>query len=433
MVRMKSLAAQICHYKYVFLCALCVLCGKSSSVASPLQVVPVEGAAFDAELVSIGADKDLTFHVVEKPEPMVLKLDALVRWGHTVPPRAQTLVTLTDGGRLVTAADWSGGAAVRLKGDDVVVRSDTWDEITLPKNLVSGIVFSQRSRADEREKLAEQIGKPPSPAPPQHDNEITTADAVLLINGDRLTGTLTSLEGGSLTLKAASGETKLPLSRVEAIAFGSRPSAAGSSASSAQANSIVVGMRDGSLVHAQGIEASSKSVTIKLADGVKLTGGKVDDIVALQSLGERIKYLSDFERADYRFVPYLSIEWPMGRDRNVLNSPLTVDGKRYLKGIGLHSAARVTYRLDREYQRFDATVAVDDAAKGRGSVVFSAYVEREGKWGEAYKSDTLRGGELPQAVSVDLRGAKSLTLTVDYADRGDELDYADWLDARIVR
>ena len=78
-------------------------------------------------------------------------------------------------------------------------------------------------------------------------------------------------------------------------------------------------------------------------------------------------------------------------------------------------------------------VAVDDSAKGRGSVVFGVYVLRDGKWGEAFKSGIVRGGEEPQAVSVDLRGAKGLTLTVDFADRGDELDHAVWLDARLVR
>ena len=34
---------------------------------------------------------------------------------------------------------------------------------------------------------------------------------------------------------------------------------------------------------------------------------------------------------------------------------------------------------------------------------------------------------------VDLTGAKRLTLRVDFADRGDELDHADWLNARLVK
>jgi hypothetical protein len=164
-----------------------------------------------------------------------------------------------------------------------------------------------------------------------------------------------------------------------------------------------------------------------------LTGAKISDLVAIQGDSSKFEYLSDLAGADYRFVPYLQLAWPLMRDRNMLDEPLAVGGKQYLKGLGMHSAARVTYKLAVPYQRFDAAIAIDDAAKGRGSAVFGVYIERDGKWQPTLTSDTIRGGEAPRPVSVDLRGATGLTLTVDYADRGDELDYADWLDARLVR
>jgi hypothetical protein len=103
-----------------------------------------------------------------------------------------------------------------------------------------------------------------------------------------------------------------------------------------------------------------------------------------------------------------------------------------LKGIGMHSASRLTYRLERKYQRFEAAIAVDDSADGRGSVTFGVYVLRGGAWQDAYRSGIVRGGDVPLPISVDLDGAEGLTLTVDYADRGDEMDRADWLDARLV-
>ena len=39
----------------------------------------------------------------------------------------------------------------------------------------------------------------------------------------------------------------------------------------------------------------------------------------------------------------------------------------------------------------------------------------------------------PQAVSIDLSGAKRLDLVVDYGEAGDVLDHADWLGARLVK
>jgi len=415
---------------------LCVLgllgefCGGSVADQVRQSFVPVDGAWGNATLISIAGGR-VTLR--DDDIPRSFPLDELVRWGNPVPPRPQPIVALADGGQLVTAADWSGGAAVRLNGDDVVIYSDIWDEVTLPRKLVSGAVFTQRSRPEDREKLVNLIkGKPffePSLQGRGKAEEATKFDVVLLTNGDRLTGALKALDRGSMTLSTGGAETTFPLSRVEAIALAQM----GTEPSPKPKGSVLVGLKDGSLLYAQAIEADGKKLRVELAGGVKLEGGNVGDIVYLQSLGGRFAYLSDMEPASYKFVPYLSIDWPLERDRNVRGGLLTVEGNRYLKGLGLHSAARVTYKLDGSYQTFKAAVALDDAAQGRGSVVFSLYVDRDGKWSELFKSGTVRGGEAPQHVSVDVGRASAITLTVDYADHGDELDYADWLDARLVR
>jgi hypothetical protein len=187
------------------------------------------------------------------------------------------------------------------------------------------------------------------------------------------------------------------------------------------------------LIFANALQVAEKGLTVQVANGINLKGGEARDVVFIQSLDGPIVYLSDLEGADYRHVPYLKIGWPFTRDRNVLGESIVVRGRRYLKGIGMHSASRLTYRFDKGYQRFDAAVAIDDSAKGRGSVQFGVYLLRGGKWDEAYKSEMVRGNEAPQPISVDLKGASGLTLTVDYADRGDELDHAVWLDARLVK
>jgi endo-alpha-N-acetylgalactosaminidase len=83
----------------------------------------------------------------------------------------------------------------------------------------------------------------------------------------------------------------------------------------------------------------------------------------------------------------------------------------------------------RAYQRFQAELALDDSAAGSGSVRFRVFVD--GK--ETFTSETLRGGMEPMPISVDLTNAKRLDLVVDYADHGDVLDHADWLNARLVK
>lgn len=443
--RIKNL--QFCLYLAGF--GICSCFSGVQVSAAPQEVVPVDGPAFQGELVSIDASGRVSFRVAETKEKnsqaRTLPLGDLVRWGNPRAPLPQTIVVLAGGGQIVTAADWAGGAAVKLAGMEVVLLSDTWNEVRLPRDLVRGIVFAQASRADDREKLAERVRNESSSKPSQPEKQNASVDVVLLTNGDRLTGKLIELERGSLSIETAGGIARLPLSRVEAIGFATsrQPSAISRQhkgldglapgPSLTGTTTFAVGLRDGSLMYGKSIRASEKHIEIEMAGGVSLKGGDVGDIVVIQSLGGRFLYLSDLESGDYRHVPYLAISWPYMRDRNVLGEPIEVLGKRYLKGIGMHSASRLTYRFDGAYQRFDAAVAIDDSAKGRGSVTFGAYLLRDGKWVEAYKSGIVRGGDAPLPVSIDLRGARGLTLTVDYADRGDELDHAVWLDARLVR
>ncbi|HJQ82264.1 MAG TPA: NPCBM/NEW2 domain-containing protein [Lacipirellulaceae bacterium] len=358
--------------------------------------------------------------------------DELVRWGHPCEPRPQIFVVLADGGRLITAAAWSGGAPVRLEGDKIVALTDTWGEVQLAKSLVRGLVFAQRHHLAAREDLEETVRDESATNLSLRESGNSSSEIVLLTNKDRVTGKLAALAGGSLTLETPNGAVKLPLSRVEAVVFGGEE-AGNLPASERQPPSFVVGTRDGSLVYANGISSDEHGLIIEAAESLTLTADGLDDIALLQSLGGRFDYLSDLEPQGYRHVPYLSIEWPYARDRNVLGEPLSVGGKRYLKGIGMHSAARLTYRLDGQYRRFIATVAIDASAGKRGSVAFGVYVLRGGAWEEAFTSGMVRGGESPRPVSVDVTGAQGLTLTVDFADRGDELDRANWLDARLVK
>jgi hypothetical protein len=393
--------------------------------------VPVNGEPFAGELVSIDADGALTFRsATGEPASAVgvrtLAANDLVRWSHPARVQPQTLVVLSDGSRLVTAADWSGGAAVRIEGDAIVVRSDTWNEARLARSQVCGFVFAERSHPQDRQRLEDDVrsagGK---------------QDQVLLTNQDRLTGTVKQLAGGTLTLATDAGDAELPLSRVEAVFL--EPSPHPSPKAREISSGMIVGLRDGSLLYAKSVQADEASLKLQTAGGVKLSGGTCDDIAVVQSLGADFVYLSDLEPADYRHVPYLDIAWPYQRDRNLQGEPLSVGGRLYLKGVAMHSAARLTYRLDGTYRRFDAEVALDDSAGGHplgrvgGSVTFAVYLLRGGKWQEVFNSGVVRGGDTPRQVSVDLAGAAAMTLTVDFADRGDELDHADWLDARLVK
>jgi hypothetical protein len=263
-------------------------------------------------------------------------------------------------------------------------------------------------------------------------------DQVLLRNGDVLSGTVVRIGepkaggGSEITIDGDGGRFELPLQRCRAVVLASEEDKASAAEKQLQ-EGILVGLDDGSRILAVAVRSTGGGHALQgtCAGEVTLTSGR--SIVALQKLGGSVCYLSDLPPASYRHEPYLSLPWDYRGDRNVLGQPLRVGGRTYLKGIGMHSAARLTFDLDGRHRRFAASAAIDDAADRRGSVTFRVFLRVEDQWEEAFTSGAVRGGDLPQVVAVELGKATQLSLVVDYADRGDERDYANWLDARLER
>jgi hypothetical protein len=191
---------------------------------------------------------------------------------------------------------------------------------------------------------------------------------------------------------------------------------------------VWVGLRDGTrlLAAAAELHGDALELTTPAGDKWKATSA---DLVFLMPQSGRAVFLSDIRPDEYRFLPYLDIAWPYRTDRNVTGGQLRSGGCLYLKGLGVHSAARLSYKLDRPWGRFQAQIGIDDSTGGLGSAGFRVFVDGKLK----FASQSVRGGAKPQAVSIDLAGAKQLDLVVDYGEAGDVMDRADWLDARLVR
>lgn len=115
--------------------------------------------------------------------------------------------------------------------------------------------------------------------------------------------------------------------------------------------------------------------------------------------------------------------------RSFLGGPLSVGGKKFARGIGTRTPARLDYRLDGMYEIFEAEVGVDDAARFQGSVVFVVQVDGV----ESYRSPTVRGGATdPLVVRVPVDERQVLSLIVEDAGDGQETDLAVWGNARVV-
>jgi len=108
--------------------------------------------------------------------------------------------------------------------------------------------------------------------------------------------------------------------------------------------------------------------------------------------------------------------------------PLTLNGVVYPHGLGTHAVSRLLVNLQGSATKFDAMAGVDDEKKGQGSVQFQVYVDGRKK----LETPVLHGGDAPVPISVDLTGAKRMTLVVTDAGDGNDSDHADWAGALLT-
>lgn len=126
-------------------------------------------------------------------------------------------------------------------------------------------------------------------------------------------------------------------------------------------------------------------------------------------------------------------------DQSVEGKPLTVDGVKYGKGIGVHAPALTVYAIPGDSTRFVATVGLDDEKRDdeRSSVVFEVWGDVK-EMGEPpvllARTPVLKSGRLRSwAINVELNTRfREVRLVVTDAGDGIASDHADWVDAGFV-
>jgi hypothetical protein len=272
-------------------------------------------------------------------------------------------------------------------------------------------------------------------------------DRVLLKDGGSAIGSLNRIEESRLFLDTTvDGGSKVgkeysaSLSKVELVAF-----AADSATQKPQGLHVRARLVDGSFL-------TGRLVQLDPTSGLRLEhplgpGGALDlpleRVASVVVQGGAVSYLSDLEpRApvDQHFPSEFTYEpemWGWKRDRNVTGGALRLGGRAFDKGLGVHSYCALTYDLGGAYKELRAVIGLDDVTRGLGEpglggVVFKVLVD--GKPAGEPGGWTKLLGDPPTPITIDVTGARTLTLIVDF-DRSTLhiLGRADWADAHLIR
>jgi|GEM_PF-610825 len=372
------------------------------------KLVLWDGRTMPAVLES-ASEESIRFRTPDGKSISVLP-EELVRWGSPRQVQRGPVVLLADGSLLVGQVPRLAAMLLEIEPDLLDPRGQ--QACRLPVGQVAGVVFRLPTELEERDRLLDRLV-----------GQVPEEDLLLLLNGDQLQGRLEAIEDQTVRLAGPLGPMPVEVARIRAVQFRRLPR----TAPGPEAVRIWVGLQDGSLLLADRLLLQESKAILHLTGNLSLQTDR-ENLVFLQPIGGRVLYLSDLKPKQYLFEPFFQMHWPWQADRSVTGTWLRVQGRRYLKGLGVHSKATLKYDLAGRYRWLEAELALDDTAKGRGCVVFR--ILADGK--PLYQSPPISGGDPPQPIRLEVAGVRELELVVDYGPWGDMLDRANWLDARLI-
>lgn len=242
----------------------------------------------------------------------------------------------------------------------------------------------------------------------------------LVVNGQALGGRVRGLKGGRLLVGTPLQEDPLPLvlAEVQALRLSQpvRPS-------SGLRLSVRLDPLRPPLALLPGPRLAFAAAPSAQLDPVRLGGAtcRID--------GPRRVWLSDLVPVSVQEEGAFGVIWPWRKDADLDGAPLLLGGELRVKGLTVHSRARLTWKLDRSYQRLRAAAGLADAVGLEGDCAASLAADGKGLWQRA----SIRGGDPVEAIDLDVSGVSELTLNVDYGARHDIADHFVLADAYLVR
>lgn len=403
------------HYVIRGILALWIA-GPVGASAAASQGVQVEVRTIDGAVLSgryVGISPDDAFHLDVNGTAQSVPLDEVDRIVFNTPPGPPVtsadaaVFHLADGGRFA-------GRIVAATDDGIDVRTAFAESVTLNFEHLAAIRFP----ADPDPPRARQVFEAELAARlPGKDVLVTRAgDEVKTVRGTILSLGPTSgrflLDGRERTFDVSS-----VYGLVCALGAGSREPAPAR-----------LHLASGALLPARLLPSNGDRIIAQAAFGSRLELPP-DGVVEIALHSDRVVYLSDIEPVGQDLRGLLHAPWPVRRDASATNSPIRLDGRTFDKGLGVHARTQLVYALDGRFERFCATIGIDEAARPRGNVVF--HVLGDGRM--LFDSGPVTGRDPARDLNIEVTSVKELTLLVDYGEGMDLADHADWAQARVIR
>lgn len=138
--------------------------------------------------------------------------------------------------------------------------------------------------------------------------------------------------------------------------------------------------------------------------------------------------LLDFELVDGGFQTSGELQI----NKSVDGNPLTVGGRVYKKGLGVHANSEYAYSISGDFSSFNVSIGIDDEVSCGNSAIFIVKGETEDYIEELYKSEPIKAGQEAVNVEISIEGMKKIFLITHGGEDNITCDHTDWLSPVLI-
>jgi hypothetical protein len=333
--------------------------------------------------------------------------------------RIERPVTVTPG-EAAAIVHLAGGGAIRAKA--VAVTQDEcqidwlFGKLKLPLSAVRGIRLNTETDPKKVPGGADQFDGDVAGAPGERDRLYVIVEGKV----QSLQGIVVAVTPENVTFNYEGADRTLPRDKAFGLTL------AGTGKTPALTGLALLTLSEGSAVWTQVRKMENGVASVKLSVGPELALPWAA-VARVQVRSDRLAFVSDLTPVEV-YQSSIADIGPHKVDLSVRGRPLSVKGRTFEKGLGMHATCRVTFNVDPRFNAFAATIGIDDETKGKGDCEF--VVLGDGK--ELFRK-RMRGGDAAVEVAVKLPGVKQLTLAVEAGEDLDFGDHGNWCDARLIR
>lgn len=256
-------------------------------------------------------------------------------------------------------------------------------------------------------------------------------DQVMLSNRDVVRGVVSGVEDGKVLIQSGSDTVPIPIASTDSILF-----ATAASKTAVSTRAWRIRFIDLSVLTVPSLNIRNGTLSFPLfrekgAAETVLHHALLSSVSSIEQVNGPVSWLSDRQPRVNEQVPFSSeTTLPARMDLNVFGKPLRIGAQTFEKGIGVHANSVLTFPLDGSYKVFRTMYAIDTTGDVSRAAV-DVRIRLDGKI--VHEAKNFRAFKLSPTVTVELAGAKELTLEVLAAGPTDTQDRLDWIEPALVR